>query len=145
MPQWISSPLLCIIFLIILLSHNDATSGEILHSKKILRCKEKCELTELTWETNYEKTNIIKGLFKDETMHYCRTKDSWDPIIRWWDIGGQHSMFTQQLLKGHCFQISEMQEYIAVELVKDKGKLKVYKAEWIYNQPQEIYVLQSFD
>tara|TARA_R100001244_G_scaffold131665_2_gene105309 strand:+ start:191 stop:631 length:441 start_codon:yes stop_codon:yes gene_type:complete len=119
-------------------------SNEIF-SKQILRCNEDCELTQLTWEQNYGKTNVKKGLFQDSTMHYCSSKDSWDPIIRWWNIGGQYHMFAQQLLKGQCFQISEMQDYIAVELVKDKGKLKVYRAEWIYNQPQEIYVLQIIE
>ena len=114
-------------------------------SKQILRCKENCELTQLTWEQNYGKANVKKGIFKDSTMHYCTTKESWDPIIRWWDSGGYLSMFFEQLIKGKCFQISEIQDYIATELVNDKGKLKVYKAEWIYNQPQEIYVLQIIE
>lgn len=119
-------------------------SNEIF-SKQILRCKGNCKLTQLTWEQNYGKANVKKGIFKDSTMHYCATKESWDPIIRWWDSGGYLSMFFEQLIKGKCFQISEMQDYIATELVNDKGKLKVYKAEWIYNQPQEIYVLQLSD
>ena len=119
-------------------------SNEIF-SRQILRCSENCELTQLTWEQNYGKANVKKGIFKDRTMHYCRSKESWDPIIRWWDIGGHIHMFSEQLMKGKCFQVSEMQDYIATELVNDKGKLKVYKAEWIYNQPQEIYILQIGD
>lgn len=132
-------------FVILINFCSQSLCEENLYSKKILRCNEDCELTELTWENNYGNTNVIKGLFKDETMHYCLTKDSWDPIIRWWNIGSQYHMFAQQLIKGECFQVSEMQDYIAVELVKDKGKLKVYRAEWIYNQPQEFYVLQIIE
>ena len=117
--------------------------AENIKSKKIMRCSKDCDYTELTW-TDQEPRRVLKGLFKDSTRYYCSKPEHWHMIIRFieWDI---KLLALQLVAENKCFYKPQHQEYIATKLISKKGKTTIYKAEWLYNEPEEFYVLHIND
>jgi len=117
--------------------------AENIKSKKIMRCSKDCDYTELTW-SDQEPRRVLKGLFKDSTRYYCSKPEHWHMIIRFieWDI---KLLALQLVAENKCFYKPQHQDYIATKLISKKGKTTIYKAEWLYNEPEEVYVLQITD
>ena len=117
--------------------------AETIKSKKILRCQQNCEYTELTW-TDDMQPKVVDGILIDSTTYYCTKPEHWDIIIRF--LGIDLTVIMLHLtMERKCFHKPAPQEYIATELIYTKNNATVYKAEWLYNEPEEMYILQVID
>ena len=116
-------------------------STATLFSRKVMSCKNSgCSIDNITWLTN-QKYKSEQGQIIETTRHFCKKPQHWSKILRSMAANdGRHNrLFLNQILAGNCFQVSFPKKAVIFEIVAEGDGWFVRRAQWLYDQPEEMY------
>ena len=129
------------LMLLITLSLNTNVTAQNLWSKKIMNCKNsECSIDEITWESN-QAHKTYEGHLIDETKHYCKKPEYWLPIVNSLirQDGFHNNMLLRQIVAEKCYEVAFPKKVVLFEKVLNGKNWYIRRAQWLYDQPEEIY------